>query len=879
MHDDPSDRQSVEARLRASQERLRQAEVAGGFATFELDLATRTWAWTPELAVLFGRDRRTEETSFADWERAIFVDDLPKLRAAIEAAIQTGTFQVEVRVKHSDGSVHWFAGKGEIAPDEGQSARWLRGAYYDITDRKALDARLLALNETLEARVAEVGEEARTLEILNSTGVALAAELDLERLLQTMTDAGRQLTEAQFGACFYNVIDQAGEAYTLYTVSGAPRGAFANFPNPRDMPVFEPTLRGRGPIRSYDILSDPRYGQDPPFFGMPKGNLPVRSYLAVPVASRSGEVLGGLFFGHSEPGVFTERAERLVTGIAAQAAVAIDNARLYQTSQREIEARKRAEQELQALNEMLEQRVSERAEQLAASVIKLEDTERRFRLLVEAVTDYAIFMLDPDGNVVNWNQGAERIKGYTRQEIIGQHFSRFYTEEDRRNRVPQKAIATAAQTGKYEAEGWRVRKDGSKFWANVVINAVYDPAGRLLGFAKVTRDLTEKRDAEARLLQAQKMEAVGELTGGVAHDFNNLLTVISGNIEVLRRRLPPDADDNLGRLINSALRGVERAALLTHRLLAFARRQPLDPKALSVNALISSTSELLHRTLGESIAIETVLAGGLWSVFADANQLENALLNLAVNARDAMPRGGKLTIEAANIYLDDKYAADAEVSPGQYVGIFVSDTGTGMAPEVVAKAFEPFFTTKEVGQGTGLGLSQVYGFVKQSGGHVRIYSELGAGTTVKLFLPRYYQPGNIAEIPPAAEATPQARGETILVVEDDPDVRSFAVHLLRELGYRVIEAANGSSGLRLLEANREIALLFTDVGLPGGMNGRQLADEARRRRIGLKVLFTSGYARNAIVHHGRLDPGVELIVKPFTYVTLAAKVRSVLDAR
>jgi CheY-like chemotaxis protein len=288
---------------------------------------------------------------------------------------------------------------------------------------------------------------------------------------------------------------------------------------------------------------------------------------------------------------------------------------------------------------------------------------------------------------------------------------------------------------------------------------------------------------------------------------------------------------------------------------------------------------MLHRTLGENVLIESVLGGGLWPTFVDSNQLESALLNLAVNARDAMPDGGRLTIEAANVYLDEEYGAIAEVAPGPYVGIFVSDTGIGMTPEVIAKAFDPFFTTKEVGQGTGLGLSQVHGFIKQSGGHVKIYSEVGAGTTIKLYLPRYFSSGSTTETQPAAVPVPQAKGETILVVEDEADVRSFTVEMLRELGYRVIEAPDGPSGLRLLAAHREINLLFTDVGLPGGMNGRQLAEEAQRRKAGLKVLFTSGYARNAIVHHGRLDPGVELLLKPFTYQGLAAKIRRVLDTQ
>jgi PAS domain S-box-containing protein len=334
-------------------------------------------------------------------------------------------------------------------------------------------------------------------------------------------------------------------------------------------------------------------------------------------------------------------------------------------------------------------------------------------------------MLDPAGNVVNWNAGAERIKGYGAKEIIGQHFSLFYTEEDRRSGRPQQVIATAAQTGRYEQEGWRVRKDGSLFWASAVVNAIYDSAGQLVGFAKITRDLTERRAAEERLRQAQKMEALGQLVGGVAHDFNNLLTAISGNIETLQRRLTRGADDNLQRPAKAALDATARAALMTNRLLAFSRHQPLEPRSVSVNSLITGMSEILRQTLGESVQIETVLAAGVWAIFVDANQLESALLNLAVNSRDAMPEGGKLTIEAANTYLDEAYSAIAEVPPGQYVGIFVSDTGTGMTPEVASKAFDPFFTTKEVGQGTGLGLSQVYGFIKQSGGYVRIYSEVG----------------------------------------------------------------------------------------------------------------------------------------------------------
>ncbi|MGH6980435.1 MAG: PAS domain S-box protein, partial [Stellaceae bacterium] len=429
---------------------IREAQLASNSGTFRLDFQNERWEWTPQIAVLLGLDPGTTGGRFADWEKAVFADDVGKLRAAIKSATAGGTLYVELRVRREDG-VHWLAGCGRARSGEDGKPRWLLGSFFEITDRKVLEARLLALNETLEARIAERGW------------------------------------------------------------------------------------------------------------------------------------------------------------------------------------------------------------QLETRSVELRESENRFRLLVEAATDYAMFLLDSGGNVVTWNPGAERIKGYSASEIIGQHFSRFYTKEDQKAGTPMKLLTGAKATGRSEAEGWRVRKDGTRFWANIVIAAIHDPAGDIIGFAKITRYLTERRNAEDRMRQAQTMEAIGQLTGGVAHDFNNLLTVISGNLETVLRRLPKGAPD-LTRPATAALRGAMRAGALTHQLLAFARRQALEPKAVALNDLAMTMSQILRRTLGENILVETVLDNDLWPAFADINQLENAVLNLAINSRDAMPEGGKLTIEAANVYLDDAAA-------------------------------------------------------------------------------------------------------------------------------------------------------------------------------------------------------------------------------
>jgi PAS domain S-box-containing protein len=635
--------------------------------------------------------------------------------------------RIEYRLLRHDGRYRWVLNVTVPRFSEGQPLGFI-SSVLDIDERKEAEFALEA--------------QADVLRNLNRAATAIAGDLDLERVVQTVTDAGVALAGAEFGAFFYNVLNEAGESYVLYTLSGAPRAAFETFPMPRNTAVFGPTFEGTGIVRSDDITKDPRYGRSAPYHGMPKGHLPVRSYLAVPVKSRSNEVIGGLFFGHANPAMFSKLAEEGLEGLAAQAAVAMDNARLFQE-------RLRAQEQLESLNAGLEQRIMQ--------------------------------------------------------------------------------------------------------------------------------EIAERTKAEDALRQAQKMEAVGQLTGGIAHDFNNLLTIIVGGLDTIRRAKPED-HARIKRSADMALQGAQRAASLTGRLLAFSRRQPLAPRPLDLNGLVRDMTELLHRTLGEQVELEGVLAPRLWTIEADANQLESAIINLAVNARDAMPEGGKLTIETANTYLDDRYVeTQAEVLPGQYVVIGVSDTGTGIPKDVLSRVFEPFYTTKEVGRGTGLGLSMVYGFVKQSGGHVTLYSEEGEGTTVKLYFPRHRGDGPI-EDKAEPEAPGASEGEVILVVEDNEDVRAYSVMILGEMGYRVLEADAADAAIAIIESDQRIDLLFTDVVLPG-RSGKVLVDEAHRIRPSLKVLFTTGYSRNAIVHHGRVDPGVELLSKPFTFEQLAARVRDLLDRK
>ncbi|MCP3726271.1 PAS domain S-box protein [Paraburkholderia sp. CNPSo 3272] len=510
------------------------------------------------------------------------------------------------------------------------------------------------------------------------------------------------------------------------------------------------------------------------------------------------------------------------------------------------------------------------------------ESERKFRLLVQGVTDYALFMLSPEGIVTNWNLGAARIKGYEADEIIGTHLRRFYTPEDAAKGLPERGLEIAAREGRFEAEGWRVRRDGSRFWANAIIDAIRDEHGELVGFAKITRDVTERKVAQeqlekarAALLQSQKMEAIGKLTGGVAHDFNNVLQVLRGNLELLERR---HRDSWSRERLEKAIEATEQGATLASHLLAFGRRQALQPAVVNLAVMLRNMDDMLRRALGEMIQVETVVSGGLWNTLVDPNHLENVVLNLAINSRDAMPRGGQLTLELSNTTLDSHYhALPEDVAEGQYVLLAITDTGTGMPPEVMEHAFEPYFSTKAEGEGTGLGLSMAYGFVKQSRGHMRIYSEVGHGTTVKIYLPRSTE----EVVEPEPSQTPMVPGgsETILVVEDDKRVQSTVIEMLTDLGYVVLKADDAQSAMVIIRSGARIDLLFSDVVMPGPMRSTELAKMAVRVLPGLRVLFTSGYTQNAIVHGGRLDPGVHLLSKPYSREQLARKIRRMLGSR
>jgi PAS domain S-box-containing protein len=528
----------------------------------------------------------------------------------------------------------------------------------------------------------------------------------------------------------------------------------------------------------------------------------------------------------------------------------------------DIEERTASLEALHELKDQLEQRVAERTADL-----------QNIRIFYTYSSEYHAMLAQRDDGAFEYveiNPATLQLYGMTREDVIGRTIEDIFE--------PSSAAALTGHLNHALRSGEPHRYVRTQNGAAIEAIATPIPAepGERRRLTVTARDISERLNLEEQLRQAQKMEAVGQLTGGIAHDFNNLLQGITGSLDRVQYRLSQGRTNDVDRFLKAAIESANRAAALTHRLLAFSRRQTLDPRALDANKLIGGMEDLIRRTMGPNVQMEVVGAGGLWPVRVDPSQLENSLLNLCINARDAMPDGGKLTIETANKWLDERMARERDVPPGQYISLCVTDTGIGMTEDVIARAFDPFFTTKPMGQGTGLGLSMIYGFVRQSGGQVRIYSEAGAGTTMCLYLPRYA--GAIEdEALAASELVERGFGETVLVVDDEPTVRMLICEVLTENFYNIVEAGDGPSALKILQSPQRIDLMITDVGLPGGMNGRQVADAARVLRANLKVLFITGYAENAVIGNGHLDPGMEILAKPFAMSTLGNKVREMIE--
>ncbi|WP_430913802.1 PAS domain-containing protein [Methylobacterium sp. sgz302541] len=842
LFNDISDRRRAELALRESQDRLRQALSAGrAIGTWDWDVAANLVTADERFAVLYGVDpaMAARGAPIGDFFAGIHPDDLPRVRIAVEAALRTGeAFSEEYRLLQADGSVHWVAAQGQcrLSP-EGAPLRF-PGVSFDISDRKAAEGRQLAL--------LELGDRMRDL-----TDPAALAFAGAEVL-------GKALDVSRAG---YGVIDTGAETITIDRDWNAPGvTTIAGVLRFRDYGSYIDDIKRGETAVVADARTDPRTRDTAAVLEA----INARSFVNMPLRER-GDVVALLYVNHARPRVWSEEDVAFMRDVANRVRAATERVR------------------------------SEKARR---------QSEEQFRVFAQAVPNQ-IWAARPDGHFDWFNDQAYAYSGDGRGTLDGPAAWERIVHPDDLGPAAAAWERSLRQGSVYEAE-FRIRRaDGAYRWFLVRAEPVRSPEGEVVRWVGTNTDIDDRRRqaaelerlnetledevaertrdlmrTEEALRQSQKMEAVGQLTGGIAHDFNNLLTGITGSLELLSARIAQGRLNDVERYVTAAQGAARRAAALTHRLLAFSRRQTLDPKPTNVNALVAGMEELVRRTVGPGIAIEVVAAGGLWATLVDPNQLENALLNLCINARDAMPEGGRLTIETANRWLDIRAAQERDVPAGQYISICVSDTGTGMAPDVAAKAFDPFFTTKPLGLGTGLGLSMIYGFTRQSGGQTRIYSEPGDGTMVCMYLPRHY--GEVDEgeaLPEFADAPRAGEGETVLIVDDEPTVRMLVTEVLEELGYAAIEAGDGASGLKVLQSDVRIDLLVTDVGLPGGMNGRQMADAARLSRPGLKVLFITGYAENAVVGNGHLEPGMHVMTKPFAMEALASRIKDLIAGR
>ena len=832
------------AALRRSEQRLAVSEQRLNLALGAASGMVGIWDWDLETDLVYADTNfvhiydvdpnwAVQGAPFADYIKTIHPDDIADFRAELERQFAgEAEFLSEYRVIQRDGSQRWMLARGKLVRNaEGKPVRF-PGASVDITDRKHAEVRRLALLE-LSDRLRELDDTAE---------MAFAAAEIL----------GRALNVSRAG---YGTIDVVDETINIERDWNAPSvSALPELMHFRDYGSYIEDLK-RGEIVVFaDARKDPRTAANASALEA----ISARAVLNLPITEFGG-VVALLYLTHAQVRIWTSADVALVREFADRARSAIE--------------RRRAEHSLRDLTASLEAQVASRTYQL-------EQSEARFKAYFDASPEYLYLLrLTNDDRLVydDLNTAGEALYERQRSEVLGHTPSELFdiSTSEIIERYARECLLTG-QTLRYETS--RTFPSGSLITLNVVVASIGMTHGgdRLVLFCG--RDLTDQRIAEEALRQSQKMEAVGQLTGGLAHDFNNLLTGISGSLQLMQTRLQQGRVTDLERYIGPAQGAADRAAALTHRLLAFSRRQTLDPKATDINRLIADIEELVRRTVGPSIHLEVVGAVGLWPTFVDPNQLENAFLNLCINARDAMPDGGKLTVETGNRWMDERTSRQRELSPGQYVSLCVSDSGTGMTPETIKRAFDPFFTTKPLGMGTGLGLSMAYGFARQSGGQIRIYSEVGQGTMVCIYLPRHF--GETYPEAPAAKPAevPRAEhGQTVLVVDDEATVRMLVTEVLEELGYTAVEAADGVSGLRVLQSLSRVDLLVSDVGLPGGMNGRQLADAARIVRPDLKVLFITGYAENAAIGHGHLARGMQVMTKPFAMDELATRIKAIID--
>jgi PAS domain S-box-containing protein len=818
------------------------------------------------------------------WLESVHPDDVPTCGAAWELACRQGTpYAVEVRLRRADGAYRWHFVSAVAARDgDGQVVTWY-GSAIDVHDRHEAEQQAQAISERLQTTLQHIGD---AFYVLDRNWRFTFLNPQAERLMHRPPgDLVGEVVWVEFPEATHTPVYEAfhramrdGENVTLemyytplrtwfdITAYPTPDGLAVHFRDVTARHLAEERLREnearfRAVARAtadvvwdWDLRTDAVWWNDgmTEVFGYPADEVEpsAASWARHIHPDDHDRVLRGIHEAITRRDEFWEDEYRFLhrdgtpIDVEDRGFLIVDATGTpvrFVGGMRDIRARKAAQARLA---------------ELAALLDEARD---------------AIYVHDVDGRITYWNGGAVRTFGYTEQEAIGRRVLDLLHLDETAYR---EAHAHVTAHGEWRGRTSKRHRTGKSLVMDAHWSLLREDGDQPHKVLVIGTDITRQVETEEMLRQSQRLDAVGQLTGGVAHDFNNLLTVILGTSEALVEGL---GDDHKLRVLADMSRAAaQRGAELTHRLLAFSRRQPLEPRLVRVNQLVAGMEALLRRTLPESIELEMVQSGGLWHALIDPSQLEVAILNLAINARDAMPGGGTLTIETANARLDDEYAVHhAEVTPGQYVMVAVTDTGSGMTPDVLEKAFDPFFTTKAPDHGTGLGLSMVYGFVKQSFGHVKIYSEPGQGTTIKLYLPRSFKPD---ERPNELPVTQEDGGsEAVLLVEDDPLVRRLAASHLAALGYRVLEAANGAEALAVLDRGDRVDVLFTDVVMPGGMNGRQLADLAAARRPALRVLFTSGYTENAIVHQGRLDPGVRLLSKPYRRADLARALRQVLN--